>query len=199
MKARVLGEEQTASNAVSRLPLLMPMCAIAAANAAWCCRWRRTTWAGAHSMSAWALTPFLWTGELVIQAGGKQSQTCWRTLDERLRTSSICIMCSVRVSYISSRCRLGLLKLQLFAHVRILTAAMLHVAYAHAHRAARRYDTSGFLLQNVRCSKLTLRKLLPRSAAAGVAAQSAPAPMLRLAAFFDRFVQRPPPSQQQRQ
>eukprot|EP00953_Heterococcus_sp_UTEX-ZZ885_P003444 2382-Heterococcus_DN1.PRE.5 len=31
-------------------------------------------------------------------------------------------------------------------------------------RAARRYDTSGFLLQNVRCTKITLRKVLPRTA-----------------------------------
>jgi GNAT superfamily N-acetyltransferase len=31
-------------------------------------------------------------------------------------------------------------------------------------RAARRYDTTGFLLQNVRCTKITLRKVLPRTA-----------------------------------
>eukprot|EP00611_Tribonema_gayanum_P029795 TRINITY_DN807_c0_g1_i2.p2 TRINITY_DN807_c0_g1~~TRINITY_DN807_c0_g1_i2.p2 ORF type:complete len:141 (-),score=36.08 TRINITY_DN807_c0_g1_i2:214-636(-) len=66
-------------------------------------------------------------------------------------------------------------------------------------RAARRYDTSGFLLQNVRCSKLTLRKLLPQSSGARVPQNSAQPSGMGLSAFFDRFLRRPavPPPRRQ--
>ncbi|CAM9892743.1 unnamed protein product [Ectocarpus sp. 8 AP-2014] len=62
-------------------------------------------------------------------------------------------------------------------------------------KAARRYDTSGFLLQNVRTSKLTMRKALGSSTKRSKSGDSLADHVSHLFGFLSKpFVVRPPPS-----